>query len=271
MELDILQALLLCSFIAAPRMTGQFYLERPAIYRRAHALALFVVVAGAALHLPASAVIWPLFCALGFALHLRNQGGRVLSALGVATCIPFVFSLVSATWFVAGSNDLQMLGYDRAWSYYAALHGAVIGWLFVGCSAHLAMRARGRLYLWTCYLALPLFLLVAFGIDGVPHLKRVGAVGLSIIVPLVIGRYALDVRGRARTSFRLAIMSWFGVVASMTLALSNELWPSFRRIVFGLPTMVLIHGCLNALVVAPGFYLAIACDPAEGARDEHPD
>jgi hypothetical protein len=93
-------------------------------------------------------------------------------------------------------------------------------------------------------------------------------VGLSIVVPLVIGRYALDVRGRSRTSFLLAIASVVFVVVSMTAALSNELWPSFRRIIFGLPTMVLIHGCLNALVVAPSFYLAIACDPEERERGE---
>ena len=51
-------------------------------------------------------------------------------------------------------------------------------------------------------------------------------------------------------------------------AQQRRLWPSFRRIIFGLPTMVLIHGCLNALVVVLSFYLAIVCDPEEEERGE---
>jgi hypothetical protein len=264
-ELDLLHLLLLCALVVAPRMTDRLFLQRSKIYSAAHAVALVILIVGAALNVRATAAVWPLFCALGLGLHLRNQGGRVLSARGVASCIPFVFSLVSATWLVAGSNDLQLLGYDRVWSYYAALHGAVLGWLFVGCTAYLATR-HGGLYLWACYLSLPLFLLVAFGIDGIPNLKRVGAVGLSLLVPIVIGRYALDARGRARRSFRFALVSFFGVVAAMALALGNELWTRFPRVVFALPTMVLFHGCLNALLVAPGFYSAIAYDPQEGGR-----
>ncbi len=260
-EVDLLQVLVLWTFLWAPRMTSRLFLKRSRVYDVAHAVAFVAIVASAALDVRPLTAVWPAFCALGFALHLRSEGARLLSMLGVARAIPFVFSLVSAVWFVAGRNDLRLLGYGRAWSDYAALHGSVLGWLVVGCTAFAATRARG-LYLTVCWLSLPLFLFVAFGIDGVPYLKRIGAVGFSLLVPLVLGRYALDVRSRAPTSFRFAVVACFGIVMTMTLALLNELWSAFPRTLQGLPTMVLLHGVVNALVVTPSFFLAIACEPA---------
>jgi hypothetical protein len=258
-EVVLLHGLVLCSFVAAPHATSRLFLRRSKRYEMAYVLALLGLVVSAALDVRPLAGLWPLFCAFGFVLHLSNEGRRVLSVRGVARCIPFVFSLVSATWFVAARNDLKLLGYPPNWSFYAALHGSVLGWLVIGCTAHLASREKGPgLYLWSCYLSLPLFLFVAFGIDGVAHLKRIGAVGLSLLVPLVIGRFALELRGGPRTPLLLALISVLGVVASMTLALFNEFWVGFPRILLGMPTMVLLHGCLNALIVGPAFSLAIA-------------
>lgn len=266
-QVDLLHALVLWTFVLAPRMTRRLLLGGSQIYGVTHVFALLVLVISLATDLPWLAVVWPLFCAFGFFLLLKNEGVRLLSSRGAVRSLPFAFSLVSATWFVAARSDLHLLGYDRAWSYSASLHGSVLGWLVIGCTAHLAARGSGRLYLAACYVSLPLFLCVAFGIDGVAHVKRIGAVSLSVLVPLVIGRYALDVRGRAKTSFRLALVSFLAVIVSMTLALLNELWTSFPRVLLGMPTMVVVHGCLNAVVVAPGFFGAIACD-REKADDQ---
>ena len=139
-------------------------------------------------------------------LHLSNQGKRVLSARGVASCIPFVFE--SRVRDLVGGREQRTCSCSATIACGATTPRSTAPSSAGSSSAArrtLRAGARGRLYLWTCYLALPLFLLVAFGIDGIPYLKRVGAVGLSIVVPLVVGRYALDVRGRARTSFLLAM------------------------------------------------------------------
>ena len=46
----------------------------------------------------------------------------------------------------------------------------------------------------------------------------------------------------------------------MTMALANEFWGAFPRALAGLPTMVLTHGVLNAVVVVPAFYFALLAD-----------
>jgi predicted DCC family thiol-disulfide oxidoreductase YuxK len=147
-------------------------------------------------------------------------------------------------------NDLHLLGYDRSWSSYAALHGSFLGWILVGCFAFLAKRpGASRLYLWGCYLTLVFFLLIAFGIDGVPHIKRIGVVGLTFVVPGLIGLYAFEIKNRNSTAFRLSALSFVSIVASMGLALGNEFWVTVP--------MVVTHGLLNAVLTVPCFYFAV--------------
>lgn len=257
-EHRVLDLLLLLSFVLAPWMTNALLLDGDRRYAVAHVAALVAVVVTLVTGLGAVAAVWGLFCVAGAGLYLHQTGRRVLSLEGVAGGVPFAFSVISAVWLVAGTNDLQLLGYNRAWSFYAALHGSVLGWLFVGCVAHLARRPGARhLYLWACFVAFVLFLCVAFGIDGVPVLKRVGVVGFAVLLPVVIARFALDVRGRGGAALRWALMSFGGVVVSMGLALMNEFWPAFPRVLFGVPTMVLTHGVLNAVVVVPAFFFAV--------------
>jgi hypothetical protein len=172
-EHAVLDGLLCFAFLLAPRMTNRFFFERDTRYAFAHGIALTVVVVSAALRFGPGAAVWPVFCLYGFLVHLLRVGRGALTIAGAASCVPFAFSVISAVWFVAGMNDLRLLGYDRAWSFYAALHGSVFGWLFVGCIAHLARRPQGRrLYALGCIAAFVLFLMVAFGIDGAPFLKR---------------------------------------------------------------------------------------------------
>lgn len=257
-ELVFLNLFLGVAFVLAPLMTSRFFLSSSRLYLAAHKVALAVLFFGAILKLNYLAGVWPLFCALGLLLHLKNESKSGFSANVVASIIPFAFSLISAVWFFAGVNDLQLLGYGKAWSFYAALHGSYLGWMFVGCLALLSKRPNSsRLYLWGCYLSFIFFLCVAFGIDGIPYIKRVGVVGLSLLVPSLIGLYAFSLTEANKTSRYLAALSLLSIAASMALALLNEFWPALPRLAFGLPIMVIAHGFLNAMLAVPCFYLAI--------------
>ena len=216
-------------------------------------------------------IIWPLFCIGGFAFHLLKRGLKFfLTMKGLASCIPFVFSLISSLWFVAGALDLKLLSYNPAWSFYAALHGIFLGWIFVGCLAFLTMRTgASRIYLLGCYLSFALFLCVAFGIDGVPYLKPIGVVGFSLMMPLWIAHYAFHLEKSKKLSRTFAFISLSTIVLSMTLALLNEFWAEFPRVMFGLPTMVLTHGLLNSLVAVPCFFLAIVFEELASQKSSH--
>jgi hypothetical protein len=257
-ELEFLYSFLGLAVVLAPLMTNRFFLKDSKAYSVAHRISLLVLLTAALLNQPSLVFIWPLFCAFGFFLHLKNEQRMIFSAVGIAGCIPFVFSLISSVWLVAGANDLRLLGYDPAWSYYAALHGSYLGWILTGCLAFLSRRDRSdRVDLWGCYSCFVLFLLVAFGIDGVPWIKRIGVVGLSALLPFLIGRYAFT-RGRGnRRSVFLARLSLCSIVFSMALAILNEFWAAAPRVAFGVPVMVFTHGLVNALFTIPSFLLAL--------------
>ncbi len=153
---------------------------------------------------------------------------------------------------------MRLLGYDRLWSFYAALHGGFIGWMFVGCLAFLAQKkGSNRIYLIGCYLSFLFFLLVAFGIDGIPFIKRVGVIGFSVMIPVLIGYHALNSNRSDRISLSLSLLSFCAIFLSMSLALLNEFWTGFPRVLSGISTMVLTHGFLNVIVAVPCFFLAI--------------
>lgn len=246
------------AFVLAPLMTNRFFLNNSRTYSDAHKVALILLLIGSALSVNYFAIVWPAFCIFGFFLYLTKQERLIFLTSNAANFIPFLFSLISATWFFSGVNDLHLLGYNQAWSFYAALHGSFLGWLFVGCIAFLSKKPNAnRLYLFGCYISLILFLCVAFGIDGIPYIKRIGVVGLSFMVPVLIGIYAFNLKEIQRHSKFLSILSLCAIIASMALAILNEFWLSAPRVAFGIPIMVLAHGFLNAVVTIPCFYLAI--------------
>lgn len=219
-ELILLKFFLAVAFVLAPLMTRSFFLNNSKIYAEAHKVTLIFLLSGAILSLNYLAIFWPLFCIFGFFLYLKNEYRFVFSSKGIATCIPFVFSIISSTWFFAGVNNLQLLGYNQAWSFYAALHGIFLGWIFVGCLALLSRRSStNRLYLWGCYLIFLFFLFVAFGINGIPYLKRIGVGGLSLVVPLLIGLYTFSLIDKNRSSLYLAVLSLLSILISMNLAI----------------------------------------------------
>lgn len=173
----------------------------------------------------------------------------------LANLIPILFCLVATTWLIAGSFDLHLLGFSREWSFYAALHGFFLGFMFTSCLVTLSKK--NRLYLWGCYLTLVLFLSVAFGINGVPYIKRVGVIGFALLMPFLIGHYTFHLSVHDKRSRYFSLISLSAIVLSMALAVLNEFWLEFPRELLGLPTMVLTHGLLNAFVAIPFFYLAI--------------
>lgn len=267
-ELTLLAILLGVAFVVAPLMTNDFYLAGSQTYRKAHIASVLVVSIGVfVLETKALAAVWPAFCAIGFLLHLRNVSASVLTVRGLAACLPFVFSLISSLWFVAGTNDLGLLGYDPTWSFYAALHGAFLGWIFVGCIAYIAMNpSSSPLFLWGCFASFFMFLCVAFGIDGVPYIKRIGVVGFSILVPGLIAIFQMNARSARAKMF--ASLSLLSIVVTMILALANEFWPESPRMAFGLPIMALVHGVLNAVVTVPFFYLAVKSEQVVELGDQ---
>lgn len=257
-ELSFLNFFLGVAFILAPIMTKNFFLKGSKVYSRVHLISLAVILIAVLSELNYLVIVWPLFCLFGFSLYLKQERAQIFSIKGFATCIPFAFSLISAAWFVAGVNDLQMLGYQINFSFYAALHGGILGWLFVGCLARLANRVNSdKFYLYACYVCLILFLCVAFGIDGVPYIKRIGTIGLSIIVPLSIAKFFLIVRKENSFAPFFAAASFIAVVFTMILALLNQFWVIHPTMIFGVPVMTLSHGFINTFVVAPCFYVGI--------------
>lgn len=257
-ELSLLICLLSVAFILAPFMTRNFFLRNSQLYLRVHAVSLLILFVGGLLDWGWAAIIWPLFCAFGFVLFLQQERWGILSVSGLALCIPFVFSLISSVWFFAGTNDLHLLGYNKNWSFYAALHGSILGWFFVGCLAHLSKRpTANRAYLFVCYMCLILFLFVAFGIDGVQHIKRVGVIGLSMVVPFSIGLFTFSIKKENRLSIFFAVISLLSIAISMTIAILNEFWVSFPKIALGMPLMTVTHGLINVFFTVPCFYLAI--------------
>lgn len=266
-EILILNSFLFVACVLAPLMTNSFFLKDSRVYADGHKTFLLILLCGTLVDFKYASVVWPLFCAWGFLLYLKREVKFVFSSLGVATCIPFVFSLISATWFIAGTYDLHLLGYPKNWSFYAAIHGGFIGWIFVGCLAFLAKRENlSKIYLIGCYLCLFLFLLIAFGIDGIPYIKRIGVIGLSLLIPLLIGHYIFNLRKDNTHSRILSSVSLFSIFLSMTLAILNEFWLEFPKVIGGIPTMVLIHGSLNALLAVPSFFLAIKMEKNEPVK-----
>ena len=198
----------------------------------------------------------------GLFIHFKNNRNNLFNFRILATFIPFVFSIIASVWLVAGSNGLYLLGYDINWSFYAALHGNYLGWMFLACMAFLSTKSLkfANFYTLGCYISFILFLLIAFGIDGVPYIKAIGVVGLTILVPVIIGLYSFA--SRHKTSKFLSMLSLILVFVSMTLAVLNEFWTIDPQYFLGARSMVTVHGVLNAFIVTPLFFLALKLDPA---------
>ncbi len=268
-ELNLLRGLLLLSMTVGPFGTQRFFAQSSRLRAVAHVVALGCAAAGLFASLPTLCVAWLLFCAASFALFLRSRAGSLRSPRVLVACVPFVFSNIAAVWLVGGANDLHVLGYDAHFSYYAALHGNVIGWILIGTLATLAHRdspQRG-IYLASVLVCLVSFLLIAFGIDQLRALKQIGVIGFSIAIPISQLAFLRTVWSRNRPAFVLGCASFAGLVFTMVLAWQNELSMPVFQAIAGIRGMVSVHGVINTVVVAPCFLLAVSLDaPPNGSQ-----
>ena len=259
-ELSLLRGLLLLSMVVGPFATRSLFAESSRLRSVAHVGALACAAAGLLAPLPMLCVAWLVFCAASFVVFLRSRAGSLRSLRVLAAAVPFVFSNIAAVWLVGGANDLHLLGYGPDFSYYAALHGNVIGWIVIGTLATLADRdspQRG-IYLASVLVCLVSFLLIAFGIDQLRALKPIGVLGLSIALPISQLAFLRSVWSRNRAAVVLGCVSFAGLIVTMVLAWRNEIAMPVSPVVAGIRGMVSVHGVLNAVVVAPCFLLAVS-------------
>lgn len=259
-EPDLLRALLLFSIAVAPAGAYRLLFAAPSQGRR---VALWVALACTAAGLwgpfPALCFAWPLFCVGAFAQYLWQHRADLSSARGIATCVPFVFSIIAATWLVGGANELRLLGYGLSFSYYAALHGNVLGWMILSALAALAREDSSSrpVYLVSVYVCLASFLMIAIGIDQLDALKPIGVVGLTLALLTSHLAFLRSAWTRHKLAFVLGCASFLGLAFTLTLAWRHELGLPSLPPALNVRSMVSVHGVLNTLVVAPSLMLAV--------------
>ncbi len=242
-------------------MVQKFFLKENEIYKFTHIVVLIVLVISFFFKRYEFYLVWPLFCFFGFFSYLRDSFKNLWSLEILAGGIPFVFSIIGAVWLFAGANDLGLLGYNREWSYYAALHGNYLGWLLVGAVVVISRVFATPMRI--CVLGssfLFFFLLIAFGIDGVPFIKRFGAVGMILITPILVGLYFHSLLKEKGVSRYLSGVSLISILFTLFLAASNEFGYLSVRTIMNVPSMVLLHGLVNGLVALPCLCLALFFD-----------
>ena len=261
-ELLLLRVLLLLSIIIAPLGT-RAWVQPPRVWVRAYVAAVIAVALGLFLPVAALCVLWVCFCIVNAIVLLgpsMRGGDRVQNLRTPGTLVmfvPLVFSFIAATWLVGGANDLRILGYGPFFSYYAALHGNVLGWGFVGAIAASAKRAgpHRRTYLALVFVCLASFLMIAFGIDGLAVIKPIGVTGLTLALPLALVVFIVEARGQSRRAALAATLSLVALTVTMVLAWQNELGVAPGP-VLGVRSLVAVHGVVNTLIVVPAFMLA---------------
>ena len=266
-ELDLLRALLLLAMTLAPLGTHRFLLPPTRWAAAGHALAVACVAVGLFASVPVLCGAWLVFCLASFGRFLQSRAAALRSPYELAGAVPFVFSIIAAVWLVGGSNGFHILGYGANFSYYAALHGNVVGWMMVGPLAVLARQdgPHRNLYLVAVVVSFGSFLLVAMGIDGHPAIKPIGVLGLSVALPVAQLAFVHRVWTTNKAAFALGCISLLGLVLTFVLAWQHELGLLSLPAVLGVRPMVSVHGLINGVVVAPCFLLAVALEAGDRA------
>lgn len=253
----MLHLLLLVAMVTAPLLTGRFLLVPSRIHDGLHGFAVLITAASLVFELPVLSASWMLFCLFSLAVFIK-QNPRPRSLPALAQAVPFVFGIVGALWFVAGTNHLKLLGYGTAFSYYAALHSHVLGWILIGAIAVLAARAdRFNIVFAGCvFAALGSFFLIAFGINGSPLMKLIGVVGLTLVLTTAQVLFLIECKGRPLAG-AFATLSLIVSGLTLTLAWKHELTRLPTMGLLGVRSMVSVHGVLNGFVLAPCTILAL--------------
>ncbi len=261
-ELELLRVLLLLGMAAAPLGTHRLLLPPSRRSTAAHIVALALAALGLFTPMPVLCGAWLIYCVAGLVLYLRDRAAALLSPHEFASLVPFVFSIVGAVWVVGGANELHVLGYGANFSYYAALHSTVLGWMMVGAISVLARQdsSHRAVYVGSVLVSFGSFLLVAIGIDGHPSLKPFGVLGLSLAIPIAQLAFLHRAWTTHKTAFALGSASLAGLAFTLVLAWQAELGALNVAGALGIRPMVSLHGLVNGVVVGPCFLLAVALE-----------
>lgn len=250
-EASLLKLYLSVALIAAPQVANSFFI-RSKLLSLIHIFAAAIVIFAIYSNQKVLSFCWPVFCFIHLAFYFKLGTKSKTTNL-----ISFFFSFVASIWIVAGTNNYYLLGYDQNWSYYAALHGHFLGWIFFGCLAFLeqnSQRFKG-FYRTATYIGVALFLLVAFGINGIPIIKAIGAIGLCILIPTTVALFCIESKNSMAKI--LGQITFALVLISMTLAFLKELALLPYIELLGVRLMVSLHGLINSIFVPILFFLAI--------------
>ncbi len=250
-EASLLKIYLSVALIAAPQVTNSFFI-RSKLLSLINIFAAAIVIFAIYSNQKVLSFCWPVFCFIHLAFYFKLGTKSKIIDL-----IPFFFSFVASTWVVAGTNNYYLLGYDENWSYYAALHGHFLGWILFACLAFLEQKTQRfkHFYKNGAFSGVALFLLVALGINGLPIVKTIGAIGLCILIPMTVALFCIE--SKKSKAKILGQITFALVLISMTLALLKEfaLLPHIEFI--GARLMVSIHGLINSIFVPILFFFAI--------------
>lgn len=241
------------AFILGPLANNRFILQSQ-IYSHLHIPAFLCAFFCLVFKWSFLSFIWFGYCIYGVIAFIVKNKSNLFSINTTLGLIPLVFSNTAAVWFVAGSNDFQMLGYNVNWSYYAALHGNFLGWIFTACLVYLAQKEFHLSYKFGGIFILISFLMIALGIDGVPYLKRLGLLSLTVLIPMYILIFILNTKSPSKI---YAIISFLGILITMGFAIGHEFSILSTDTFLGARSMITIHGSINALISIPMFYIAI--------------
>ncbi|TGN20616.1 hypothetical protein EHS15_03225 [Leptospira idonii] len=253
-ENSLLFSVLAFGYAIAPLFSNRFFLKNSKTYFGLHLISYFLLILAIFFGMPQLNIVWIFFCGFGLILFYKTHRTILLQNYTWIGLFPFGFSLLSSVWFFCGTNQCYLLGYTETWSYYAAIHGCFIGWLFLSGIAHLSQNDKESIaYPILSLCIVILFLLIAFGIHGNPILKKIGVIGYSLLFPSSL-LYSKRSFKKQNSSFKLLIeCSLFFLCFSLLLALLNEFYIGFPKSFDGWPIMVILHGIINAIVVIPCF------------------
>jgi len=257
-ELILLNVLLATLFVLGPLATNLFFLNSSISYKRIHLSVISTLTILFFLKITLLNIIWLLFCVYGFFLFIFKNKDKLFSIEKIASLIPLTFSIISALWFFCGSNDLYLLGYNINWSYYAALHAGFLGWLLLASFIVISRKTKfKKLYLYSCFVFLVSFLLIALGIDGIPYIKRVGALIIVFASPLLVGFYTFKITRAYTFSKYLSFLSLILLCFSLFLAFENEFLITLVSPMISNKPMVFLHGSINGLVAIPALIFSL--------------
>ena len=241
-------------------MLRSFFLRGSEKYLKFHVLSLILLLLGELLEVNYFVITWYCFSLYGLSLYLLSiYENKKVTLQNFSSLIPFGFSMIAATWLVAGELDLELLGYDQLWSFLAVSHSTFLGWILIGCFSFTSnhyYKGKFNIYLLSCYLIAALFLFIAFGINGINYLKEIAVPILTVLLPGLIAYYVFVlIEKKNKTSYILGLISFSGIILTMILAFANEFTIEF--IDMDISKMVYIHGLMNALIVIPSFFFAL--------------